>query len=817
MRSSQRIGWRSLAAGVLLLALGADGRLERSASAQQGNWAGVLPREFGTARPGWQQMGLIDDVTGVPPGLPPIRAAQPQPFRAQVRARVIRVSADPSGAAGGVLIQADRRLVQALRHAQDLIEKQNYLDACRQLQAILEAPQDGFFHPDPEDDTLHRSLKSETLRIIGGLPAEGREAYRNSFAPAADALLAEAVRADDMNALADVARLYFHTPAGHEATYRLGLHALDRHEPLAAALYLDRLRKVPEAAARWEPLLSLRAALCWYRTGTPAAAREILVQLAAKHDPATLQLGGQPLPAFDAEGGGEAWLAKAFGPGGHLTPAGGNDWMVVGSDASRAGIVPTAPPPDDFAAWEAGSVIPIAEVFEQSDERLHEELRETVQTQRYSFENHRRPVLPRLSALVIGDRILARTTGNVIALDLQTGDRLQEMFEDDGYAGLIEQWEQGGLANSTGILAQLVRQRIWADATYSSLSSDGRLVYAIEESGIVGLPPVPSIHSGFTAGQSNLLRAYDAESGHIVWERGGQNDEFALPLAGSFFLGAPLPLAGRLFVLAEHNNEVRLMVLHPADGTLEWEQPLASSHVSILADPRRRAAGVSPSYADGVLVCPTGTGSVVALELMSRSLLWAYRAREEEIPDAGALRGRRGIRIAPRAASVPQAGGWQDDVAIVVRGQVLLTPRDGDELHCLDLLDGSLRWKRPRGEGLTVAGVAQDKVLVVSPDEVTALRLEDGEPAWPQPVELAGTEAATVTGRGFVQNGRLWLPLSTAEIVAINVTTGDIVQRASTPDGHVPGNLVSARGLVVSQNPEHVAAFPLPLAEAKSE
>ena len=38
------------------------------------------------------------------------------------------------------------------------------------------------------------------------------------------------------------------------------------------------------------------------------------------------------------------WLAKAFGPGGPLSPAGGNDWMVVGSDASRDGIVPTAAP-----------------------------------------------------------------------------------------------------------------------------------------------------------------------------------------------------------------------------------------------------------------------------------------------------------------------------------------------------------------------------------------------------------------------------------------------------------------------------------------
>ncbi|HUG90640.1 MAG TPA: PQQ-binding-like beta-propeller repeat protein [Planctomycetaceae bacterium] len=780
----------------------------RPAWAQAGDWAGVLPAEFAAER-GGGRVGIIGTIIDVPPDRPPARAPR-QPVEFQVRVQFAQPLGEPAAPAeSGVLVRADRRLVQALRHAEDLVAKQNYLDACRQLQAILEAPQDGFFHPDPEQDELYRSLKAETLRIIGSLPPEGREAYRNQHAPAADALLAAAVRSDDFNALAEVARLYFHTPAGHEAVYRLGLHQLDRNEPLAGALSFERLRKIPEAAARWEPWLSLRTALCWYRTGTPASSREVLIDLASKYDPAALRTGGEPLPAFDAAGSTEEWLAKAFGEPGDVSRPSGSDWTIFRSDPSRSAVVAAGGADAEIEPWESDTVIPIAEAFEPTDSRLHDALREAVDAQRRGYDNRQRPVLPRLSPLIVGGRVVARTPGSVVSLDARTGERLQEMLEDEGYWVLMEQWENGGLANAAGVLSQLVSQRIWTDATYGSLSSDGRLVFAVEESGVAGMPPVPSVHSGLAARNSNVLRAYDAQTAKIVWECGGPLDKFALPMAGTYFLSAPLPLAGRLFAIAEQNGEVRLVVLRPADGSLDWEQPLAGTSLPSLADAQRRTTGVSPSYADGVLICPTGAGGVVALDLLTRSLLWAYRTGADEGPQAVGVpirRGRRG-NVLVRAA---RPSGWLDDVAVLARRHVLLTPGDSDELHCLDLFDGSLKWKQPRGEALYVAGVVDDKVLLVGPDRVSTVRLDDGIRAWDEPTRLSDGNQATVSGRGFVHAGQLHLPLSTAEIIAIDVASGSIAGRMATPDGHVPGNLVSAGGLVVSQNSERVAVFPLP-------
>jgi hypothetical protein len=46
---------------------------------------------------------------------------------------------------------------------------------------------------------------------------------------------------------------------------------------------------------------------------------------------------------------------------------------------------------------------------------------------------------------------------------------------------------------------------------------------------------------------------------------------------------------------------------------------------TILNSPQRRLAGATPSFADGVLVCPTSTGVVVAVDLATRALLWGYQ------------------------------------------------------------------------------------------------------------------------------------------------------------------------------------------------
>ena len=141
---------------------------------------------------------------------------------------VFRAISDSPGVPGnnglGGLIIASRTRTRALRQAQDYIANQKYVEAVGFLQTLLELDQDQLLPPAADDKTgVFRSLKTEIQHIIGHLPPEGREVYLRNTSPAADALLKEALEQNDSQKLGQVARLYFHTPAGYEATYQIAI------------------------------------------------------------------------------------------------------------------------------------------------------------------------------------------------------------------------------------------------------------------------------------------------------------------------------------------------------------------------------------------------------------------------------------------------------------------------------------------------------------------------------------------------------------------------------------------------------------------
>jgi len=230
---------------------------------------------------------------------------------------------------------------------------------------------------------------------------------------------------------------------------------------------------------------------------------------------------------------------------------------------------------------------------------------------------------------------------------------------------------------------------------------------------------------------------------------------------------------------------------------------LAMVENSILNEPFRRLAGASPSYADGILICPTSAGAVVAVDLATRSLLWGYRYARTQDPNthrrmiAMRLGGYRGMEPIPR---------WFDATAAVVEGRVLLTPVESEWLHCLNLVDGKLLWKHKRTDELYLACVYQGKVVLAGKSGVRALRLADGKPAWNgRPVALP--EASMPSGRGFLAGDRYYLPLSTAEVVAIDLDAGEISHVSKSRKGNVPGNLVCYKGKVISQGFDGVEMF----------
>lgn len=732
-----------------------------------------------------------------PPRRPPQRV-QINLFQLRGRGQAVVADEEPVDLGDAATFVEDRSTMQILIRAERLLEEERYGEAVRHLGTILEAEEDYFFQPDKSKPT-HRSLKADARRLIGEMPREGRESYELQYGAEARQMLDEALERGDASALADVSRRFFHTIAGYDATLVLGDYLLDRGQPLAAALCFERLLRSASLDASLKPTLSVKLAACWARAGMTEKAIETLQELRQQHRGETVQVAGREVELFDDLASATDWLATHLDSRQPHQRGGDDRWLMFRGDASRNGITQGSSPLLE-PRWRVPTAI------EPRTEELIARLRQ-------AYLDRNVCGLPALHPLIVDDVVLMRTSNNLLAVDFSTGKRLWEVPVDDGIGRLLEgDSSAGNNPRATFDHLSVLEQRMWEDATYGTLSSDGRYVFSIEDLGtesngslrqqVFGFngrrQPVPSGPRGY-----NRLAAHEIRTGKLKWEAGGPQGEFGLHLAGAFFLGPPLPLSGRLYALAEQNSEIRLLALDAQTGRADWSQQLAVVERDIMLDPLRRLAGATPSYADGVLVCPTAAGAVVAVDLTTRSLLWGYRFPVRQDGRSQFMAQRVGGIVTARGSSQNENSRWADASVVIADGCVLLTPVESEELHCLDLLDGSVLWKRPREDNLYLACVRNGQVLLIGESSARCLRLSDGESAWASDVTLD----AMPSGYGFVSGNQYFLPLASAEVIAINIETGAIESRAKSRKGNVPGNLISYQGQIISQNVDWVESF----------
>ncbi|HZN32969.1 MAG TPA: PQQ-binding-like beta-propeller repeat protein, partial [Pirellulaceae bacterium] len=340
--------------------------------------------------------------------------------------------------------------------------------------------------------------------------------------------------------------------------------------------------------------------------------------------------------------------------------------------------------------------------------------------------------------------------------------------------------------------------------------SDGRQVYVIDELGYAAVQNVTVNqvlvfgrgqrvpNNGWTKSH-NLLVALDlARQGYQVWAVGGTTADNPA-LAGAFFLGPPLPAGDQLFALAEFSGEIRLLCLDPRTGGLLWKQQLAvlDEGQHIVWDSRRRLAGSSPSLAEGILICPTSAGALIAVDLATRTLRWGYQYGRSDIT----VTSSRVIRTTLNN----EGTRWLDATATIADGCVVLTPVEEQRLHCLDLLTGKAKWPpQARDDMLFVACVHDGKIVLVGQKRMKAISLADGKSAWPSPLELGGE---SIVGRGYYSDHFYYLPVTGQQLLKIDLDTGKVEAKAQTEVEL--GNLVCYKDQLISQSPQTVASFVL--------
>jgi outer membrane protein assembly factor BamB/TolA-binding protein len=707
-------------------------------------------------------------------GAAPLRAQE----RAQGPTKTSTEETTPS-------LRANPTLVRKLDTARRCLAAEAWPEASHTLQALLDGAEDALVAvrrvgTDGKEIVRWTGVRGEAARLLGALPPAGRKFYREAYEPQAQALLVAARVKRDARRVAEVVRRYPHTAAGAEAAGLLALHHLDRAHDTLAALSFARLLERHDAD-RLPPATLFHAALAFRRAGDADHAERTWRELAARA-PTGFRVRDRELSLGDLRGEFE---------------------RVAVPDPTRPAERPPGP------GLEPRWMRPTA----------HEaQTREWVQTAGDKQEIRDRPVVPAFFPVLVGDRLFYRSYRGLHAVDVRTGreaweassawsiDRMSAHPEHGVY---LKAWVRTHLELSPHVL--------FGNSLLGTLSTDGARLYAVED---LGVPPyLNTFHPRARwrmemtesdlgpelaeAASCNRLLALDAATGRAVWQAGGPGPA-AGPLGASYFLGPPLVLEGRLYVLAEKDGEVVLLCLG-TDGILQGRLALAFVPTRMLLDPGRRLQAARPVHADGILVCPTNAGVVVGVDLLGLGLAWAYPYRTQPLTRAEVSEDRRRRVIGARLTAE-----WQVPVIIAGQGRVIFTAADEPSVHCLSLRDGAPLWRVGRQEeDLYLAGVFGGRVLLVGKRTCRALNLADGKQVW----EL---ETGLPSGLGTACGNLYYLPLKEtdgekgekgAAVYAIDVRKGAIVARIPMSGKEVPGNLLLWSGEVLSQTAAGMTAY----------
>jgi len=661
---------------------------------------------------------------------------------------------------------------------------------------------------DGQEDSLVRkrdgSLRSgrlESARLLVRLPQEQRHEREEQVGGRARSRLNDAVQSGELNSLSRVASRYFGTSAGYAAASRLATRLLDRGDFALAARWLLLLHEA-SAPGTDDPAFRKRIRLVLSITG--------------------LEGGSEDAPADTAADETVDALAASL-----ITaqPELVNEWRLSGGNAARHARAPGGEP----------VLIPRWVVSTVSSSRLRDSIDEMIE----SLTERRAASVPAAAPICVAGRVISRTVRGIEVVDAATGQRLWATDERGSVERLLESssprqsrrvtagdWaipqllgESGGVAvgESAGPLSQFLYQ----NAAHGLISSDGRYVFYVEDDAIltlgrtsmrngVGIDETPEPGSE----SANRLTACDVQTGRIAWQVGGpeSTDLLSSPLTGLFFMGAPLPVGDDLFVVAMKGRDVRLYCLDSGTGSARWSQLLAFADHQPDRDLVRRIWSAQPSVAHGVVVCPTHVGWLVAVDRSTGTLLWTHRYAKKKrslltpsfdpFADSGL----------PSTASEPMNSRWATSAPIIAGRHVFVTPaesRTQDDpsssvIACLDLFSGERLWQKARGNGRYLAGVSDNRAIVVENDAVVAYGLK-GKREWDTDLPR---EVGVPSGRGVITDNSLWLPTQKSRLLRIDLTNGKIADRLTLPENGRPlGNLAMYRGMLISHHPSELQAF----------
>jgi outer membrane protein assembly factor BamB/tetratricopeptide (TPR) repeat protein len=742
----------------------------------------------------------------------------------------------------GIRIIPDTKISQAVQVGIDCIKDKDWDQAVKALQAILELKED--YHIQiPERNqagqTVYRRSKSkfEANAQLGAMPKEGLETYEAMHGAKAKAMLDEAKLKGDREALADIAFRYRYTKSGIEANELLGTLLLARGQVFTAALVFERLMGINEEFGKLDDMTLFKAAFAFHRAGDTKNYDKAWKKLeVAVRESGGLKAGEEVIPLVKLQEviNQDNKTATEF--------VNSYDWLTVRGNNTYTAQAVGSPPLLDSMVWKRPILMDTGDDGEPEKEtNAKARIEQAIQTMAAA----KMPILPGFFPIATNGKLIYRTHNGVRAVFLKDGKDAAGPYKPGEIAWKTLEFARGlsptlEKANLKQKLDEWMNQyqnvpgfigMLYENTMLGTLSTDHRRVYAIDDLAVP--PPAQYMNPNFwNQGQipadlkpfimSNILMAFDAENGKLLWDT--QEDP---QFADSHFLGVPISVGGRLYVLNEKNPgtttpmgdaELRLVCIDPNKKAVgpknliyvESIQQLGmvQQNFRVTHQAARRTNAAHLAYGEGVLVCPTNAGEVFGIDLMSRSLVWSYPYREKT-PDEGFTQPNpfQPQPFPPRPQ--PNLGSsttmnWKSSPPAIVDGKVVFTAPDASSVHCISLRDGKPLWRRAQIDGdLYLAGVFNGRALIVGKNIVRALDLKDGRQLW------YITTGDLPSGQGVASKGIYYLPLARGEIMAIDVEKGTVkAHNRSTIAGVTPGNLVFCDGSVLSQTPTELVAYP---------
>ena len=757
-----------------------------------------------------------------------------------------------------------RELLKLIADAEQSMADKQWLRAVEQFDAAWERAcerEDPLLTASGAD--VNQLAPGQTQRLAGGRArledlylTAGEEfttEFRGQFEKVAESRISEAIASSDFLTLRRLTLRYAFCPAAETGLRILARQSIDRGDDLEAALLLNRVLRVTgkKQNSRDAAEVSLQIAVCNWRAGLNSDAQESLADLLA-HDPESFALQELSVPASGSVTDLQKWFTAQTG----VPAAGASEWTQPGGNYRRFASRSRGPARLQ-QTWVSDSLIVNEVLYSDRLNPILQSLRKPLMEFGESLEQQNSIVIPAATPLRVGELVIFRLPCGVRAVRATDGELVWEVVYPDGrmrdvlqavedqasqtiqpvdpenpdaQAAMQRNLEMQTMTQSLIMATNLRNQLVRSNTTAQMAASATTLFVCEVASGTTAEDQYRMMirTASIDQPENNFIRAYDLKTGLFKWEVGGQTQSVAQPkgkgnlLAGFYFLGAPLVLGNRTYVLAESSEGIFLLQIAepattdaaPTNPRVVRSQLLTQPQASSSDHPVRKHAGLVPSYAHGLLICPTCDERIVAVSAEDNAVRWVFRyggsIRRQEIGgDSLVLLGGRDPWD---SGYVDLDSRWTDSLPRIAGNNVIVTPRDSDELFCLDLQTGQERWKLGRNQFHSIAAIVDDKIILCGNRIVQAFRLDDGQPLWSQSIV-----DGIVCGLAATDGALLQIPTSEPAIISLDVQNGRrlATQRLSDSGSdqaafrgiQSPGNLLIIGDLLLSQNLDSMRAY----------